>query len=78
MHKFDIIMLPDIGGMSKTCSISHIQYAKGFYVVFAWNKLETGRMESIIVVLDHVRRVGGTYALLLANPCLRSAQKKLI
>lgn len=45
----------------------------GFDTLFAWNKLETDRMEAIIVELDHVRRVGGTYALLLANPCLRSA-----
>lgn len=45
----------------------------GFDSLLAWQAIETDRVNAIIVELNRVRRVGGAYALLLANPCLRSA-----
>lgn len=38
-----------------------------------WNCIKTDRLSEIISELDRVRRVGGAWALLLANPCLISA-----
>ena len=38
-----------------------------------WNCIKTDRLSEIIYELDRVRRVGGAWALLLANPCLISA-----
>ena len=55
--------------------ISTYEFGKdsGFDSLLALKEIETDRIKTIIVELDQVRRVGGTYALLLANPCLRSA-----
>ncbi len=42
-------------------------------VLDIWNCFKTDRLSEIISELDRVRRVGGAWALLLANPCLISA-----
>ncbi len=38
-----------------------------------WNSIKTDRMSELIGELDQVRRVGGAWAMLIANPCLISA-----
>ncbi len=38
-----------------------------------WNEICSERMNEIIEKIDVVRRVGGAYAMLISNPCLKSA-----
>ena len=38
-----------------------------------WNRIKTEQLSEIISELDRVKRVGGAWALLIANPCLISA-----
>lgn len=45
----------------------------GLNSLFIWNEIESDRVKEIVIELNQVRRVGGAYALILANPCLRSA-----
>lgn len=41
--------------------------------VAIWNEICNERMNEIIVKIDVVRRVFGAYAMLISNPCLKSA-----
>ena len=38
-----------------------------------WNSIKTEQLLELISKLDRVRRVGGAWAMLIANPCLISA-----
>lgn len=38
-----------------------------------WDEICSERMNEIIAKIDIVRRVGGAYAMLISNPCLKSA-----
>ena len=38
-----------------------------------WNEIFTDRIHKIIGKIDVIRRVGGAYAMLISNPCFKSA-----
>ena len=38
-----------------------------------WNEIFTERIDEIIGKIDVIRRVGGAYAMLISNPCFKSA-----
>lgn len=42
-------------------------------VLGIWNSIKTDRLSELIGELDQVRRVGGAWAMIIANPCLISA-----
>lgn len=42
-------------------------------VLEIWNRISTEHLASLMHELDRVRRVGGAWAMLIANPCLISA-----
>ncbi|MBR5127840.1 MAG: hypothetical protein IKU69_05380, partial [Roseburia sp.] len=44
-----------------------------FRVIGIWNKISTEEMAKLFVKIDMARRVGGAYAILIANPGLISA-----
>lgn len=44
-----------------------------FRVIGIWNKISTDGMTKLVAKIDMTRRVGGAYAMLLANPGLISA-----
>ncbi len=51
-----------------------VEYQKDIIRQLAiWNEICSERMNEIIAKIDVVRRVGGAYAMLISNPCLKSA-----
>ena len=44
----------------------------GFDSIIVWNEIESDKIKEIIVELNQLRRVGGAYALMLANPVFKS------
>ena len=44
-----------------------------FRVIRVWNRISTEELAKLIAKIDRMRRVGGAYAMLLANPVLISA-----
>ena len=49
------------------------RYDNVMQILGIWNSIKTEKLLELISKLDRVRRVGGAWAMLIANPCLISA-----
>lgn len=41
--------------------------------MYIWNKIKTDHIHKLLTEIDKVQRVGGSWAVLFANPCLIDA-----